>query len=72
MTITRSPVESSNLTSIGYDPGERILAVEFKNGLVYHYHGVPTDVYQDILAAGSKGSYLAKTVKPRYWATRVS
>lgn len=61
------PVESSNIQAIGYTPGPDgkpgILKVEFKGGTVYVYGDVPADVWEALLDAPSKGSYLAKNIR---------
>ncbi len=51
-------VESSMVHAIGYDPEERALEVVFTSGKVYVYEGVPLDVYEGLMAAQSKGSYM--------------
>ena len=67
----RVPVVSSNLRSVGYDPLAGILEVEFYGGEVYHYYGVPDQVYQGLLSAASKGGFLAAYVKGVYRYRRV-
>jgi hypothetical protein len=39
--MDRTPVSSSNLSSVGYDPDEQILEIEFNGGRVYQYYDVP-------------------------------
>jgi len=62
-TMERIPVQSSNLASVGYDPGTMTLEIEFLNGSVYQYFGVPESVYAGLLNAPSKGRYLDQFVK---------
>jgi hypothetical protein len=56
-------VTSSNIGSIGYDETTSTLGIRFLNGSEYHYYGVPRDVYDGLMGAGSKGSYLNQLVK---------
>lgn len=63
---TLIPVESSNLASIGYDPITASLFVKFRNGSTYAYSGVPSSIYESLLVADSKGSYLNEQVKNQY------
>jgi hypothetical protein len=42
---------------VGYDREIAILEIEFTNGAVYEYDGVPEEIYADLLAAESKGAY---------------
>lgn len=50
-------VESSALVQVAYDNQRAILHVEFRDGAVYQYWGVPLRIYQDLLRADSKGAY---------------
>lgn len=59
-------VESSNISKIGYDASTITLWVEFKDGSVYEYEDVPSSAYQDLMAAKSVGSHLAKHIKGTY------
>lgn len=64
--MERTPVSSSNISAIGYDADSQTLEVEFKNGAVYQYSGVPPIEHEGILYADSKGKYLHANIKPRY------
>ena len=59
----RTVVRSSNVQSVGYHLETQTLEVEFRNGGVYHYHGVPFDRYKAFMTAPSKGSFLARVIK---------
>ena len=50
-------VESSALAQVAYDNQDAILRVEFRDGAVYQYLGVPPGIYEDLLRADSKGAY---------------
>jgi hypothetical protein len=65
-------VRSSSLRAVRYDEAQRSLFVEFVSGQICGYLDVPLTVYQALLRAGSKGSYLARWIKPRfrYWRIR--
>lgn len=64
--MPRRPVRSSNIASIGYDSNTNTLEVEFLNGAVYQYYGVPKAVYEGLMNASSHGSFLAAHIKGRY------
>ena len=64
--MNRTPVTSSNVASVGYDPGTMTLEVEFKNGSVYQYFDVPEAVYQELKSAASVGTYLNQSIKNSY------
>lgn len=59
----RQAVSSSNIRSIGYDAGARVLEVEFLNGSVYQYHNVHQHLYDGLMRAASHGSYLDQFIK---------
>lgn len=69
--MQRQPVQSSNVASVGYDDGSRILEVEFHGGGVYHYLNVPEAVYHALISASSIGSYLNANIKTRYQFTKI-
>lgn len=50
-------VDSSNLVAVGYDPRQQVLEVEFQTGSSYQYVGVPSELYQQLMTASSKGQY---------------
>lgn len=64
--MERFPVSSSNIVSIGYDAGSFTLEVEFNNMSVYQYQGVPSEVYEGLMAAPSKGTFLHQLIKDQY------
>ncbi len=70
--MDRSPVESSNIKSIGYDNDRQTLELEFNNGAVYQYFNVAEDIYQSIASSASIGAYFAKNIKGKYAYTALS
>lgn len=69
-SVNRTPVSSSNIRSIGYEPDTKTLEVEFHSG-VYQYSGVPESVYRGLMQSPSKGSYFHDHVKDRYSFRRI-
>lgn len=63
-------VQSTNVGKVGYEPDSRTMTVEYKNGLVYSYHGVPQEIYSQAKDAESIGSYISRNVKGRYETVR--
>ena len=59
------PVVSSNLAAAGWGEhnGESILEVEFLSGSLYMYIHVPKSVYNDLMAAPSKGKFFWKNIR---------
>lgn len=64
-------VRSSNVAAHGYDASSKTLAVQFANGGLYHYAGVPADVAAQLGAAESKGSFFASHVRGKFTSTKV-
>ena len=69
--MERTEVASSTIAAIGYDIGSQTLEVEFLNGGLYQYFDVPEGIYTAFMAAPSKGSFLAETIKGIYRYARV-
>ena len=59
-------VDSSNVEAVGHDPDAQELHVRFLSGDTYIYHGVPAQVYNELIASPSKGSYLNRMIKGTY------
>jgi hypothetical protein len=64
-------VDSSMLDAFGYDEQQQVLEVVFKRNGVYRYNNVPKEVYQGLLDADSKGSYLRDLIIDMYPTERV-
>ena len=58
-----TPLESTLLASVSYDPRRRLLDVEFRSGARYRYFHVPAAAYQGLLQADSKGSYFNRDIR---------
>lgn len=59
-------VESSAVYAFGYDDEHQTLDVVFYRSGVYRYFDVPRNVYEDWLAAESKGHYLHQAIIGSY------
>ncbi len=70
--MDRTPLDSSHLSSVGYDRDARVLTVEFKDGSVHEYEGVPAEDYESLLLAKSHGGHFRNTIKGRYRSRRIS
>jgi XTP/dITP diphosphohydrolase len=55
--MKRTPVDSSDVVAVGYDPAERVLEIEFQQDRVYRYMDVPQDIYDHFVKADSYGGY---------------
>lgn len=61
--MERQYVSSSNIASIGYDPDNLVLEIEFLSGAVYQYNDVPQSVYDGLMTADSHGKFLDIYIK---------
>ena len=61
----RRAVASSLLSSIGYST-EAMLELEFRSGAIYRYFAVPHALFQQLIAAESKGAYFNRHVRNRF------
>jgi hypothetical protein len=67
--IALSPVESSQIESIGHHPESNTLAVKFKGwgdkeGSLYHYANYTPEQYDAFKNAKSIGSHFKTSIKP--------
>lgn len=70
--MDRTPVSSTSLKSVGYDPQTQTLELEFASGSVYQYANVPPEVHQALLEAESLGRYFIDNIEKNYTYQRVS
>jgi KTSC domain len=69
--IARVEVESSSVSSVGYDAELSVLELEFRNGGVYRYFAVPASVHEALMRSESKGAFLSRQVRDAYPFVRV-
>lgn len=69
--MQRESVQSSMITSLGYEPDTSTLEIEFSStGEVWQYYDVPENVYQEMLS-GSIGKYFHANIKGQYTESQV-
>jgi hypothetical protein len=69
--VLRQVIESSSLRSIGYDRATHTLEVEFRNGGIYQYSGVPDSVWFELRHAESKGKFFQDRVRDSFAMQRM-
>ncbi len=57
------PVNSTLLATLSYDAAESILQIEFCDGSIYCYFGVPETAYHGLLTAESLGTYFNRQIR---------
>lgn len=58
-----SPVASSNIKTVAYDPKNKKLRIKFHNGGHYEYDNVGDRLFQKLMNADSKGKYFHRALK---------
>lgn len=69
--MERTPIDSSVLASVGYDPQARVLEIEMRNGSVYQYYEVPPEIHSGLMEAVPYGRYFNQQVK-KYRCKRIN
>lgn len=67
--MQKTPVTSSNIEAVGYDPG--LLRIWFKNGSAFDYAGVTPEEYESLIQAGSIGKHFNAEIKSKYTGGKV-
>jgi hypothetical protein len=61
--VQREPVSSTSIATVGYDEATATLEIEFHNGRIYQFRGVPPQMAVALRAAPSTGAYFNKYVR---------
>lgn len=59
-------INSSIISTVGYDYQSCILEIKFKRGATYHYTNVPSFVVCQLLFSESVGSFFMRNIKDKY------
>ena len=70
--MTLTPVESSHIAAIAYDPETEILEVQFRNGDCWSYAYVHQDLFDHFVSASSIGSFFTSRIQPASPGTLIS
>lgn len=61
------PVRSSAINAIGYDANTKQLGIQFtSHSIVYIFYHVPFQVFNELMAAPSKGDYYHRYIEGNY------
>lgn len=64
--VERTAIQSSTIKAVGHDPRTLMLEIEFRDGNVYQYFGVPQKVHAELLKATSAGRFFNTAIKEQY------
>ncbi|PSB54356.1 KTSC domain-containing protein [Chamaesiphon polymorphus] len=69
--IEMLPAHSTMAAQVGYDYDREILQIEFNSGAVYQYSEVEPELWEDLQATDSIGSFYNQEIKGYYPSTRI-
>jgi hypothetical protein len=69
--MKRTPIESSMIDDVGYDPETQTLEIGFNSGTVYQYFEVERETFDDLMKAPSAGQYFLNNIEPTYTCIQV-
>jgi len=69
-TMEMKKINAGKLRTIGYDPRERTLRVEFDDGTAIDYAAVGTEVWRKLSSAGSPWSYYRDNIEEEFAGRR--
>lgn len=69
--VSPIPVNSTLLSGVSYEANSTLLHLDFRDGSLYHYFGVPVEVYEGLLAAESKGVYFNRRIRGAFQHARL-
>ena len=67
--MQRQAIESSFIRAVGYEGGT--LEIEFKDGKLFQYKGVPDCVFRELCEAKSAGEFFNKNILNAYEAEQI-
>ena len=70
--IKMTNVVSSTVKAVGYNPNAETLRIEFLNGSIYDYIGVPQLTFISMMSAPSLGSFVNAQIKPNFGTVQIS
>lgn len=69
--IVVQPVNSSNISTIGYNPNNKKLIILFKRGTIYRYENVNLETFFKMILAESVGKAFHEYINNKYTFTRL-
>ncbi len=65
-TLPSETDRSAAVKAVSYEPHKRELFVTFANGRTYVYDNVPSEVFEELKTANSKGAFFNREIRDRY------
>ncbi|MDD5091269.1 MAG: KTSC domain-containing protein [Candidatus Wallbacteria bacterium] len=64
--MIRKNVKSSQMKSVGYDTGNKVLEIEMTDGAIVQYYDVPKREFENLVKADSIGKFYHRFIKGKY------
>lgn len=72
MTPMSKVAQSSHLQTYEYDPNTQVLTVQFVNGSIYQYSGVPITEFYNMAQSGGGGTYFHAKIRNKFPTTKIA
>ena len=69
--MPRVDLNSTLLHAVTYQDQCAVLELEFRNGAVCRYFGIPQQTFEELLRAASKGGYFNSRIRNRFAYAKV-
>ena len=69
--MDRTNIESSMISSIGYDSSTSTLEIEFKSGAVWQYFDFPESLWYEFERCDSQGKFFHREIKNQFAESQV-
>jgi hypothetical protein len=66
-----TPVNSSAIEAVGYDPARRAMCVRFKGGALQLHHDVAAQQHTALISAESIGHHFAQHIRNAFASTKL-
>lgn len=68
----RAVAQSSHLQNYEYDANTQTLTIQFVNGAIYQYAGVPMTEFHNMVQSGGAGTYFWTKIRDKYPTTKIA
>jgi KTSC domain len=69
--MERKKVNSTHVRSIGYEPKDQILEIEFFSGSIMQYSRVSSEIHRRLMASTSMKSFIEDNIQDSFSEKRV-
>lgn len=70
--MKRKPVDSSMISSIGYQPSTKTLEIEFNSGAIWQYFDFPKDLWNKFTKCKSYGRFFLANIQNSFEEAKIA